>query len=197
MTTKLTQWIEELAQLKQAMTDVLQEPPKDRTDYKELLTLSVGELRRLYDHVSTSFDNLRTKGLALLAGEVAIVTFLFSADGSHKALLAHQTPVYGIIFYGVGIFLLALAFLALLYVIASVPWKHPPDHQDVVNLTDRFNDSPIKFLEYLQREYLACISHCAGLLTVKAKRFMWAVYSLSLGIFIVLMLKYGGGILTL
>ena len=61
----------------------------------ELLVLAVDELRRLHDSITQSFDNLRGKALALLAGEVAIVTFLFSADGSKKhAFFTDQVPIY-------------------------------------------------------------------------------------------------------
>jgi hypothetical protein len=165
---------------------------------KELLEITLLELRRLHGAITQSFDNLRGKALALLAGEVAIVTFLFSAsDGKQKAFFHDQVPTYGIVFYGLGIALLGVAFLIFLYVISTVSWHQPPEEKDVANITDRFNHDPLKFLEYLKDEYIESINHCGKITSTKAIRFMWGVYSLSLGIFIILMLKYGGGIIKI
>jgi hypothetical protein len=104
-------------------------------------------------------------------------------------------PVYGVIFFGLGIGLLAFAFMMFLHVISSVHWTHPPDNRDISDVHDRFNDDPIRFLEYLKREYIRAIDHCISKLNPRASRFMWGVYSLSLGIFILLIVEFGSSII--
>lgn len=165
---------------------------------KELLEITIKELHRLYDHVSNSFDHLRTKALALMGGEVAILTFLFSANGNSSKTFFHKSaPIYGVVFYGIGIALLVGAFSAFLYVISTVSWQHPPDEKDVANVTDRFNHDVIRFLNHLISEYIESINHCIKVINLKSGRFMWGVYALSLGIFIMVMLKFGGGIIKI
>lgn len=169
----------------------------DQENEKELLKESVAELRRLYDAVARSFDHLRTKALALLAGEVAIVTFLFSGNSSSSGLMQQSPPIYGLVFYGLGIALLAFAFLMFLMVLSSITWKHPPEEKDVRNITARFNSNQVEFLHYLHNEYLEKIAYCTNKIGDKSSKFMRGLYALSIGIFLVILVKYGGGTLAL
>jgi hypothetical protein len=188
----MTELLEELHRLCDNTTETRAE------DDKELLEIALKEVRRLYDHVTSSFDHLRSHALALMGGEVAILTFLFSSKSSTNNSFFHKSvPVYGIVFYGIGIALLTCAFLIFLHVISSVRWMHPPDEKDVANVTDRFNHSTVKFLSHLIGEYIESINHCISVLNVKAKWFMRAVYALSVGIFIIVMLKFGGSIIKI
>lgn len=183
----------------QKIEALFQQHPKDSNreeNEKELNRLAVEELRRLYDNIDRSFDNLRTKALALLAGEVTIVTFLISS--SHKHPIFHgDVPIYGIVFYGLAILSFVIAFLIFVNVFSTVEWQHPPEEKDVQNITDRFNHRPLKFLEYLKDEYLECINRCGSIVSTKALRFMRGVYALLIGIFIMLMLIYGGGMIKI
>ena len=163
---------------------------------KELTTLAIDELRRLYDSINASFDNLRTKALALLAGEVTIVTFVISSGNKHP-IFHDKVAIYGLVFYGIAILAFLVAFLVFVNVFSTVEWHHPPEEKDVANLTARFNSKPLKFLEYLKEEYLESINHCGGILDTKAVRFMRGVYALLVGIFIILMLIYGGGMIKI
>lgn len=172
-------------------------PSREDND-KELYALALVELRELHKSITSSFDNLRTKALALLAGEIAIVTFLFSSNESaHARFFRESVPIYGVVFYGIGIALLSASFLLFLNVISSVTWSQPPDDKDVIHVTDRFNHSPLKFMSSLRDDYVESINHCASVQNVKSTRFMWGIYCLSIGIFVTLMLKYGGGIIKI
>jgi hypothetical protein len=42
-----------------------------------ILTVSLDELRRFYDRMNHILDRVKTKALALIAGEIAVVSFLF------------------------------------------------------------------------------------------------------------------------
>lgn len=48
-----------------------------KRDDTDVSAAAVEEMRRLYDNISTSFEHLRTKALALLAGELAIIPIPF------------------------------------------------------------------------------------------------------------------------
>jgi hypothetical protein len=165
------------------------------SDRERLHTLGVEELRRLHDAIGSSFEGLRTKALGLLAGEVAMITFLFSADTGKP--LAKPVIISTITMYGVGIALLGIAFVLLLTIITPVQWHHPPETVDLEDMDDRFHGSPERFAVYLKKEYVKSIRICAPILAVKSKRFIWAVFILSIGIFVVALLKFGSGTLNL
>ncbi len=158
---------------------------------KELIQLSLVELRRVYDGVLSSLDALRTKALALLAAEVAIVAFLFAPTGrSDTAFFAYDTPVYGVVLFGLGLSLLFSSFVLFLISISSVNVTHPPDEKDIVDIYGRFQNSPLKFLEYLKSEYMRALSQCISRVNHRSKRFTWGVYSFAIGIALLILVKY-------
>jgi hypothetical protein len=160
-------------------------------DEKELLTLAIDELRRHYDNVNDSFNHLRTKALALLVGEVAIITFIFSSPG-----LVMPKIVYGIIFLATGVALLIISFVLFLAVLSSASWCHPPD-TNITKRLQKFFDSPVEFLIYMKDDYEDCIVKCIGIVGIRSSRFMWAVYAFSIGTLMLVVIKYGGGIMVL
>ena len=165
---------------------------------KEILNYTIDELRLLYSSINSSFDNLRNKALALLAGEVAITTFIFTADvRQDNWFINAAAPVYGIVLFFVGVGLLVYAFGMFLAVISSAQWTHPPEERDVINPDSRFHNDPLEFLEYLKSEYLRAINHCTKVINARSRRFMHGVYSLSGGIIILILVKYGGYIIEL
>lgn len=159
---------------------------------KEALLLVVDELRRHYDNLADSFNHLRGKALALLVGEVAMVTFLFSSESGSRDQFA-VTQVYGGVFLLVGVLAMFYAFLQFLSVISSAQLSHPPETKMTRNLEKYFDNNPVAILEYLKSEYELAIEHWVGLMGVRARRFMWGIYGFSAGSFILIVLKYGVG----
>ncbi len=166
---------------------------------KELLRICVNELQRLYDNIDDSFNHVRTKALALLAGEVAIVAFLFSVDGSGsgRSFFEDGAPFYGVALYVLGVALLGIAFVSFLYVVSSVHWTHPPELKDLKDIRKRFHSNSVEFLEYLKSEYSDAINHCIRKCNARSKGFMLGAYTLVFGILIMLLLKYGRSIVKL
>ncbi len=160
----------------------------------QLLSVTVDELRRHYDYVCTGFNHLRTKALALLGGEVAIVTFLFSAD-SNAAFI--PKVVYGAVFLLIGIALMTTAFLLFLWVLSPATWHHPPETKLTRKLNKNFNSDPNEFMEYLKDEYNEIIERCIAKTGARATKFNIGLYSLAFGTVILIMLKYGGGLIKL
>ncbi len=158
---------------------------------KELIQLCLVELRRVYDGVLRSLDALRTKALALLAAEVAIVAFLFAPSEGHNAsFLPEGSPVYGVVLFGLGLALLFSSFVLFLISISSVNVTHPPDEKDITDIYGRFQDDPLKFLEYLKAEYMRALGQCIYGVNHRSKRFMWGVYAFSIGIALLILVKY-------
>lgn len=165
---------------------------------KELLQLCLAELRHLYDGVLSSLSNLRTKALALLAAEVAIAAFLFApTEEGTGAFFASDTPIYGFVLFGVGLGLLSISFIIFLMSTASVTINHPPEERDIQDIYGRFQTSPLKFLEYLKSEYMVALNHCISQVGRRSKRFGYGVYAFSIGIALLILVKYCSSLINL
>jgi hypothetical protein len=161
---------------------------------KELLRICVDELKELYESIEQSMEHVRNKGLALLAGEIAIATFLFAPkDGG---FFPKPVPIYGFIIFGVGILLLFLSAGIFLYVLSKVRWTRPPDEKDISDLNKRFNNSPYEFLEYMKKGYISAIDHCGSKVSRRANALMLGIYMFSFGILLVILIKYCGNLIT-
>jgi hypothetical protein len=157
------------------------------TDKTLRLRFAIDELRRTYDHISNIYDQLRVKALAVIAGEVAITTFIFSGE-----LSPYPKELYGKIFFFVAIGFLGVSFALLLWMISPLTWKIPVEMEEVEgDLDDRHSDLQ-HLLEYTKKDYIAKITYCNELVSKRARRFIWTIYSLSGGAIILLVLKYGG-----
>lgn len=162
------------------------------TDREEFIETGVEELRRLHRAITQSYDAIKVKALALLAGEVAIVTFLF-ADNSLTRKTPMDVVIYVAIFHFVGIFLLSMAFILFLHVISPVQWRQPPETKIIRHMDEWFGHNREKFLLHMREEYMDAIANCEAKLAAKARRFILAIYFLSIGIVILVLLKYGAG----
>jgi len=165
-----------------------------KADRIAILESAVNELKVLHNAISTSYDSIKSKALALLAGEITIITFLFAGSSvlSGKVSISDIT-VSTAMFYLIGGILLTLAFASFLHVIYPVQWKQPPETEVVRHLEDWFDNDKEKFLKYLQEDYIKAIEVCNAKLSGKAKRFVFAIYLLTSGILILVLLKYGKG----
>ncbi len=152
---------------------------------KKILRTAIEELRRVCEHVSNIYDQLRIKALTVMAGEVAIVSFMFAGEG-----VPIPEAAYGRIFYFAGVLLLSGAFLALLWTVSPLEWKIAYDLYSSDELK-KFN-TEVEFLEYLNNDHRTAVTHCMPLVGKRAKRFTWTIYALSLGVIILIVIKYGG-----
>jgi hypothetical protein len=58
-----------------------------------VLRAALRDIRRMYDHISNTYDQLRLKSIGLIAGEIALVAFIFAAN---NLAIPHQ--YYGRVF---------------------------------------------------------------------------------------------------
>jgi hypothetical protein len=157
-------------------------------DKTKSLNYCLVEQRRLYDNILTTIEGLRTKALALLAGEIALVTFLFDSD--FKNFFTQDTPVYGFVFFGIGLCLLIVAAAFFLMVISSISFSHPPTSDDIKYLEKRYYKDSDSFLEKMVENYDSCIISIIKIANSRAKKFMYGVYCFSGGIAITILIKY-------
>lgn len=154
-----------------------------------ILRAAVEEQRHFYNCISNTFDQLRVKALALIAGEVAIVTFLFV--GGDTSVINNLNRVDIVILFGAAVTCLLLAFGLLLWTISTVVWKQAHGFVRSTKLLKTYATER-EFLQYLNNDYATINKHNATVITPKLKRFNWIVYLLSAGAILVLLIKYGG-----
>lgn len=152
----------------------------------KILHLSIDESRRTYDHIANTYDQLRAKALAIIAGEIAIVAFIFTGDS-----LKIPHVYYGLIFFFVAIVFMLAAFGGLLWTLAALQWRIPSDLAQTSKLLTSY-DTELEFLEYLNDDYSAVAQYCAQCVDKKSKMFDKALYFLEAGAIILLVLKFGG-----
>lgn len=150
-----------------------------------MLNANTVEMRRTFDHISNIYDQLRVKALAFIAGEVAIVTFLFATEVKYPNVL------YGQILYLAAIGAMALAFGLLLWTVSAVPWKIPCDF-NFHKTTKENHINELGITRYIHDEYVKVLEYCLPLVSKRARRFNYTIYLLSGGVIMVLLIKYGG-----
>lgn len=159
------------------------------SDKLEILKVSIKEQQSIYTHINNIYDQLRIKSLALIAGEVAIMTFLFTNWDLKKSL--HDGD--RVFFFFSGVVFLALAFGLLLWIISTVEWKIPHTLESSKELLSNKNrNTEQKFLEYLHDDYTNVNKSCMKLVSDKCKKFNWTVFLLATGVIIVMVIKFGG-----
>lgn len=150
-------------------------------EYLSELTLS--ELRRLYDRINADYNTLRGRIFTLLGGELIAVSFIFGGEN----FLPHQ--VYGKVFYfiGIGLILLATAFL---YMGSSpVLWSAPFELKEAKQMPEKYNTSE-ELHKYVKEEYIESIEHCMGKHEEKVRHFTLALRLLFSGVIMLLILKF-------
>ena len=150
------------------------------------------ELRRVHDHISNSYDQLRIKALGMIAGEVAVVTFILAADDHSKIHVSNSAEK---VFLAAGIVALLAAATLLITSITSGDWFIPGDMDEIEQINngvDNRYDTTEKFLLFLRSDYLSGNRDCIKIVSRKAKKVNWGLYLLLAGTIILLVLKYGG-----
>lgn len=154
------------------------------SDDRKTLTLSLEEARKKYDRLNSDYHNLRGRLFTLLAAELAVVTYLFASDGN---ILPRQ--LYGIIFFAVGVSMLAVAAVILFVAVSSVVWAVP---LNIPELKNKYNLSHDKYLEHMRDDYLESYAFCLEKHQSRTKMFDWSIRLFLIGVTILLILKFGG-----
>ncbi len=140
----------------------------------------------MYEQISNTYDQLRVKAVALIAGEVALVAFIFTTSK-----LTIPVEYYGRIFFFTGIVSLITSFGFLFWTISALDWKMPTDLFDSDEIIRKYPTEK-EFLKYVHHEYVISISHCLPRVDKRAKRFNWTLYLLAASAIVLLVIKFGG-----
>lgn len=105
-----------------------------------------------------------------------------------------EQPLYGYIFFSVGIILFVVAFLSFLVVVAKTTWTHPPESRDIAHLKEKFPTLD-SFNSYLLEEYVQAVGMCTKIINKRAVWFMRGVYCLVIGLIVIVVCKYGTAII--
>lgn len=159
--------------------------PLPEDDKEETIQIVIDDLRRLFDHISNNYGSLKNRVLGLIAGEVAITSFLFSGKGFN---VTKFTPAEKI-FFSIGVLLLAVAFGQLLWIISTADWQIPLDLKESRKLYKKFS-SKLEYLEDIKEDYESCIEFCLGKMSTRAKVYNRTLFILSTGIIIMLVMKF-------
>jgi hypothetical protein len=156
---------------------------------EKILQTSVDELRRKYDELNSTYDQLRIKALAFITGEIAVVTFLFATGINIPHI------IYGIVFFLFGSGCIAISFILLLLSLRSVSWSLPI-HPKVLEEHD-YGTFPTKvdFLEYICKCYSTSLEKNHPKVEERAKMFDKALMLLFVGVIILLVIKFGQGVI--
>ena len=159
------------------------------TSKDDILLASLETHKRTYDQASNIYDQLRIKSMALLAGEVAFVTFLFSGWDFWEKVSGGDR--YFLFFTGVA--LLLAAFALLLWIVSTVTWLFPHDMRSAQELQkDKNYRNTTDFLEYLHDDYIKAVQHNRSIVGPKCKKFNWAIFMIAAGVIIIMVIKFGG-----
>lgn len=158
------------------------------TEKLEIIRVSLTELRRFYDHVSNIYDQLRVKTLGLMAGEVAIVSFIF-ANGTNLTIPEDADRQF---FFWTALVFLAGAFAIFIKIISTMEWIIPHDLETSKEIyANQNHNSELAFIEYLHDDYISSINTCKPKIEDKNRIFNKAIYLLAAGVIILMVIKVG------
>ena len=157
-------------------------------EQEKILQTSVEELRRKYSELTNNVDQLRIKVLAFLAGELTLITFLFASG------IAVPKIIYGIIFFLVGVGCIAASFIMMAMTLRSANWFSPINPSALEEHDyDKF-PTHVASLEFICKCYSLSLEQNTPTYNQRTEMFDKALKLLFIGAIILLVIKYGQGV---
>lgn len=145
-------------------------PEAPDTQYHADLKIAIVELQARYARCNNKYDLLQTKFFALLAGEIAIATLLFSGYFENQALILPSTLSGKIFFFSaVGMFLTALG-LAFISVSSNHDWAETPEMKRILDKEEIKAHAGTNFLERIVEDYKEAIKTCDDCFEKRTKK---------------------------
>jgi len=150
-------------------------------EQEKIAQTSIDELRRKYTELTTSFDQLRNKVLAFIAGELALIAFLFASG------MKIPTVIFGIFFFATGTALVTASFVILSLSLRGADWISPGP--------SRPQDEPSNLVALKKAcdDYSNALEMNAPIYAKRSQMFDVALNLLLIGVTILLVIKYGQG----
>jgi len=150
---------------------------------EEHIDIVLVEMRAHYERLAALHDGMKMRTLALIAGEVAIVPFIFSSG--FPAIQSVQEAI----FFAIGGGLFAISFALLLWAISTADWQVPFGSVDS-RKSGQLYPTAEKLKQYLKEDYEACCDACLLKIKARARAFNFALWILVPGLIILFVLKY-------
>ncbi len=112
----------------------------------ETLGVTIEELRRTMDWLSSAYDTVKTKTLTYIGAGLALLTFLY-ANGD----IFFPSETYGRIFYIIGFALIVSALVMLFVSMLPRSWEFSIDSDDLDDMN--FVDTN-HYLQYVKNNYM-------------------------------------------
>ncbi|MBL8159368.1 hypothetical protein JNJ66_02840 [Candidatus Saccharibacteria bacterium] len=148
---------------------------------EKVALFNLEELRRKYDELTASFDQLRNKVLAFIAGEIALIAFLFSNG------ITIPGTVFGVFFFLFGSGSITASFILLGISLRGATWHSPG------STTPSQTTSSLGALNKAYKNYSAAINNNMTIYSKRSRMFDNALTLLLIGVIILLVIKYGQG----
>jgi hypothetical protein len=151
---------------------------------EEVLETAITEQRRVYDWLSTGYDQAKIKVLTFFGGGLGVLTFLYS---SGDTFIPHE--LYGKVFYFIGLGLMIFGLSTLVTAVQRRHWEFPTETRDLKALQ---YETKRDYLEYIRDRYVACYELNVKAYDDKHKLLDIAFYPLVFGAIILVVLKIFG-----
>jgi hypothetical protein len=162
---------------------ILEVEEKTAKNIDEMNQVAYCELVRVFDRLTANYDSIKVKILALIAGEVAIVPFIFSGDFPQLDSLSE------VLFFSAGAALMAAAFAMLLWAASTADWFVPFGANDSKNVGKTYRNKS-EMINFLKEDYEKCLEDGLKRIKKRAKAFNVALTVLVLGISILFVIKF-------
>lgn len=159
----------------------------DDDEKEQILEHGIGVMDNIFYQLGMIYDQLRVKVLSMIAAQLALAGFIFS---DWKLTLMTYGPDEWIIF-GIAVLLQAIAMAMMLWILFPSRWSIPGSSSFYEAPNDDY-DSHIEYLTKLHKDYKSCIDCVKAPIDKKSKAFTYVLYSLSLSVILLLVLKNGG-----
>lgn len=150
---------------------------------EEISSLLLAEERRRYSMLRDVSQGMRNRTLAILTIEFAILTYFFSDVRS-----VVPSEIYGIIFFAISAFCLAVSVGILFYCYRSVDWPDPVGPIEIEKINNTISEQDA--VNIIIDDYRAAANDANKILKRRGKLLNVSLYLFIMSVIILLVIKF-------
>lgn len=159
--------------------------------YEQDIRVAIDELRLRFSYCDSDYNQLQTKFFALLAGEVAIATFLLADNQEFHRVFTSGSIIMQLFFVGGLLCLMAAIGIAFVYT-RSVKAAIAPEIKRILGNTEIKAHPGIDFLERIKEDYEEAIAICDEDNDRRARKLDWSIDLFVIAAIILMIFKVWG-----
>lgn len=156
-------------------------------DEERILEHGIGVMKDIFAQLSSIYDQLRIKVLSMIAAQLVLLGFVFTDWDLSKV---HYSVGAWVIF-GIAVLLQAAPLAIMMWVLSPIEWSIPGDSGLYKDVKQKY-DNYIEYLNVVHAEFATCVDKITKPISKRSKAFNFVLYTLSLSIIVLLVLKNGG-----